>query len=135
MYTKNNERKKKFSRRGKFARAPTPLAGGSSTEREEGGDRLVSGLERRETQSAAAQSEQHRSRMEGKKVLNISIENVVCATKDGDMALPGLQSGEAFVRGEPVERKSAAKAATFGLVGAPPPLTLPMKVLLPATQA
>ena len=74
-------------------------------------------------------------RMEGKKVLNISIEKVVCATKDGDMALPGLQSGEAFVRGEPVERKSAAKAPTFGLVGAPPPLTLPMEVLLPATQA
>ena len=73
--------------------------------------------------------------MEGKKVLNISIEKVVCATKDGDMALPGLQSGEAFVRGEPVERKGAAKAPTFGLVGAPPPLTLPMEVLLPATQA
>ncbi|UPQ97556.1 hypothetical protein HOP50_01g08510 [Chloropicon primus] len=38
--------------------------------------------------------------MEDKKVLNISIEKVVCTNKEGEIALPGLQSGEAFVRVE-----------------------------------
>ena len=39
--------------------------------------------------------------MEAKKFLNISIEKVLCANKDGDVAIPGLLEGEAFIRGEP----------------------------------
>ena len=38
--------------------------------------------------------------MEGKKVLNIAIDKVICSNKDGETALPGLESGEAFIRSQ-----------------------------------
>ena len=58
-------------------------------------DRSGSGF--RITRAHRTQTE---ARMEGKKVLNIAIDKVICSNKDGETALPGLESGEAFIRSE-----------------------------------